>query len=111
MTLGQYLKDIRGERSIGQIAMKSDIDKGYLSKIERDERKPKPEMLKNLADAYGADYQELLKLNGQVPDDFVVIARKVGDVTEEQRLRLYRTLDKSIDDFLDKIKDNPEEGN
>ena len=52
MTLGEYLKIARGDRTLGQLSATSGIDKGYLSKIERDERKPKPEMLGKIAEAY-----------------------------------------------------------
>ena len=58
--LADILKKARGEMTLGQIAQKSGIDKGYLSKVERNERKPKPDMLEKLARAYAVDYHTLM---------------------------------------------------
>ena len=60
MGLGAYLKNARGEKTLGQISSISGIDKGYLSKIERGMRRPKPETLKKLAIAYDVDFKELV---------------------------------------------------
>lgn len=109
MTLGEYLKNARGDKTLGQISAASNIDKGYLSKIERDERKPKPEMLSKIAEAYRIEYQTLLKLCNSVPDDFIILARKVGDISTDQRDALYKLLDDTIDDVLDKL--SSKEGN
>lgn len=68
MTIGEYLKNARNDKTLGQISMISGIDKGYLSKIERGERTPKTNMLVRLADAYGVDYSELLLLHDQETD-------------------------------------------
>jgi len=64
MSLGTYLKNARGEKTLGQISAISGIDKGYLSKIERDMRKPKPETLRKLATAYDVDFKELVAVSG-----------------------------------------------
>ena len=103
MTLGEYLKIARGDRTLGQLSATSGIDKGYLSKIERDERKPKPEMLGKIADAYKIDYQTLMNLCNTVPDDFIILARKVGNISAEQRSAIYKILDQTIDDVLEKL--------
>lgn len=66
--LGDFLREVRGERSLGQIAQKSGIDKGYLSKVERNERKPKPDMIDSLAKAYGVSFGELMELSGYNAD-------------------------------------------
>ena len=95
MTLGEYLKIARGDRTLGQLSATSGIDKGYLSKIERDERKPKPEMLGKIAEAYKIDYQTLMNLCNTVPDDFIISA--------EQRSAIYKILDQTIDDVLEKL--------
>ena len=60
MSLGAYLKNARGDKTLGQISAISGIDKGYLSKIERDMRNPKPGMLMKLASAYGVDFNDLI---------------------------------------------------
>lgn len=108
MTLGEYLKKARGERTLGQISAASSIDKGYLSKIERDERKPKPEMLGKISEAYKINYQTLLQLCDSVPDDFIVLARKVGDISADERDKLYKILDETIDNVLESL--SAEEG-
>ena len=64
LMIGNYLKEIRAEKTLGQISAISGIDKGYLSKIERGERKPKIEMLEKLALAYEVEVYTLMKLAG-----------------------------------------------
>ena len=79
MLLGEYLKKIRGDKTIGQISNKSGIDKGYLSKIERNERRPKPDMIEQLSKAYGADYHEMMNICGYLSEPMLI--RRIRKVT------------------------------
>lgn len=99
-TIGEFLRAARGEKTLGQIAMASGIDKGYLSKIERNERRPKPDMLAKLAQAYGVSYDELMVAGGYAsPEselfsanpDIRIIARAGKKLSPEQaeQLRKY----------------------
>jgi hypothetical protein len=38
-------------------------------------------------------------------DDFIILRRKAGQVPPEQRKRLYKFLDSTIDNFLEALKD------
>jgi transcriptional regulator with XRE-family HTH domain len=49
------------------------------------------------------------KENDEVPEEFLVMARKAGDISPEQRKRLYKFLDSTIDNFLEAL--NHEEPN
>jgi len=70
MSLGAYLKNARGDKTIGQISAISGIDKGYLSKIERDIRNPKPGMLVKLASAYGVKFNDLILIRDNIVVEF-----------------------------------------
>lgn len=60
--LGDFLRSARGDRSLGQIANESGIDKGYLSRVERGERMPKADKIRSLAEAYGVDIDTLVRV-------------------------------------------------
>lgn len=94
LTLGEYLRNIRGDKTLGQIAAISGINKGYLSKIENGERNPKPEKLEELSHAYTADYDILMEICGYKKKDPLIIRRlrnvsdKLDDETQEKMLKL-----------------------
>ena len=109
MTLGEYLREFRGEKTIGQIAQKSGIDKGYLSKIERSERHPKPDMIAQLAEAYGADYDTLMEICGYKEPDPILIRRirKATEKMDEQdQKRMMDILKENFQDLFDDEQDN-----
>lgn len=68
-SLGEFLKRARREsdKSLGQIALSSGIDKGYLSKVENGTRDPKPDTLRKIAEAYRVDYDVLVRLCAHIP--------------------------------------------
>jgi len=102
-TLGQHIKQLRGTKSLSQLSRECGIDKGYLSKIERDERKPKPEMLDNIAKAYGGDYNEMLEICGYKEPDPVII-RRIRKATEKmdkkQQKKMMDVLKQSFGDLF-----------
>ena len=62
---GEYLKRLRGSRSLGQIEALSGVTKSYLSKLERGERGiPSPAVLAKLAPALNVSYEELMTAAG-----------------------------------------------
>lgn len=108
MLLGEYLKKIRGDKTIGQISQRSGIDKGYLSKIERNERNPKPDMLEQLAEAYGGDYHKMMEICGYLSDP--VIVRRVRRLTEKmdeaQQARMMDILKSNFNELFDDEEDD-----
>lgn len=68
--LSIYLKKLRGEMSIRQVAEKTGISNAYLSQLESGKRdNPHPEILKKLAKFYGIPIIELLKKSGYLEED------------------------------------------
>lgn len=71
--LGSYLKTLRGERSLREVAEKCGISHTYLDTLEKGYdprtkkvRKPNPDILEKLATYYGVDYEYLMRLVGYI---------------------------------------------
>lgn len=69
--LGDLLKELRGKRSLREIADITELSHTYISDIEKGYRRgtkkpihPSPETLKRLADAYNYPYEKLMKVAG-----------------------------------------------
>lgn len=65
--LGEYLKHLREQKeySVNQLALKSGISNAQISRIETGKRKsPKPETLRNLAEALDVPYGDLMTRAG-----------------------------------------------
>ena len=60
-SIGAYLRDLRKKQGkpMRKVAAMLDIDQSTLSKIERNERPPKEDLLPKMADCYQIDLQEL----------------------------------------------------
>lgn len=68
--LSNYLKKLRGEMSIRQVAEKTGISNAYLSQLESGKRNnPHPDVLKKLAKFYGIPVIEFLKKAGYLDQD------------------------------------------
>ncbi|MBW1855447.1 MAG: helix-turn-helix transcriptional regulator [Deltaproteobacteria bacterium] len=68
--LSKYLKKLRGEMSIRQVAEKTGISNAYLSQLERGKRdNPHPDVLKKLAMFYEIPVIEFLKKAGYLDED------------------------------------------
>lgn len=93
--LGEYLQYLRGEKSLGQIEVKTGITKSYLSKIERGIRGiPSIRVLRKLAEAYQVDYHVLLQKAGYIdsmPSVIVVGVEldpaEAADIVEYAKIR------------------------
>ena len=58
--IGDYLKHARKDKSLGQISVAANLEKSYLSKIERGILQPKLDKLIPLSNAYKVPFVELL---------------------------------------------------
>lgn len=103
-SFGQYLVQLREEQSISQrkLAEMAGVTNSTISRIEADSVKPDPATLEKLAMALSVDKALLLTKCGysEIPEEFVLIARKTGDLSEEKRIEAYRIFNETIDKFL-----------
>lgn len=112
-SFGQYLKKAREEKDISQrrLAELSGISNAAISKIEAGAVNPDPITLEKLAGALSIEKELLLIKCGysEVPEEFVVLARKTGELTEDDREKVYCLLNRTIDKFLDGLDDDEED--
>lgn len=73
---GDYLKEIRGSRSLREMEKITGLSHTYLSTLEKGydprskkERKPTPEVIKRLAETLDENYFELMQLAGYMEND------------------------------------------
>ncbi len=69
---GKYLKDLRLLKgySINKLSLKSNVSNAHISRLERGVRSvPSPDVIKKLAKALEADYRELFKKAGYLPEN------------------------------------------
>lgn len=59
MTIGERLKRLRGDRSQREMADKLDITKSSWAMYERNERVPRDEIKKRIANFFGKSVQEI----------------------------------------------------
>ena len=106
-TFGRYIAQLREEKEISQrgLANKSGLTNSTISRIESDLVKPDIVTLEKLAQALEVDKSLLLTKCGysEIPEEFIVIARKTGELTESQRAEIYHKFNETIDNFLQKF--------
>ena len=108
MTFGARLRQLRRAQHLNQrtLAARVGIDFTYLSKLENGRLDPPAaDTIVRLADALGADADELLLLAGKVPQDLVPLItrspqwpaflRSIGDLTDAE-LRVLAALAREI---------------
>jgi len=112
-SFGQYLVQLREEKSISQrkLAEIAGVTNSTISRIEADSVKPDPATLEKLATALSVDKALLLTKCGysEIPEEFVMIARKTGELSEEKRAEAYKIFNATIDKFLQEEDDDEEE--
>jgi transcriptional regulator with XRE-family HTH domain len=104
ISFGQYLVQLREGKSIRQrkLAELAGVTNSTVSRLESDAVKPDHTTLEKLSVALDVDKSLLLTKCGysEIPENFVLIARKVGELSEEKRAEAYRIFNDTIDSFL-----------
>jgi transcriptional regulator with XRE-family HTH domain len=103
-TFGQYLIHLREEKSISQrrLAELAGVTNSTISRLESDAVKPDHSTLEKLSVALNIDKSLLLLKCGysEIPENFVMIARKIGELPEDKRAEAYQFFNNTIDRFL-----------
>lgn len=111
MSFGKYLRKLRKEKSMSQrkLAELAGVTNSTISRIESDFVNPDPITLEKLACALNVDKSLLLTKCGysEIPEEFVIIARKTGELSEEKRVEAFKIFNETIDKFLE--EDDEEE--
>ena len=111
---GQYLAQLREDKKMSQrrLAEAAGLINSTISRIESGAVKPDPTTIEKIASALGVDKTLLFVkcgYNDAIPEEFVVIARKAGELTDEKRKQAYRIFNDTIDQFLSDVDDDEEE--
>ena len=88
-SFGKYLVKLRNQKAISQrkLAELAGVTNSTISRLEADLVTPDLKTLEKLANALGIDKTLLLTKCGysEIPEEFVIIARKTGELSEEQK--------------------------
>lgn len=110
-SFGKYLANLREQKSISQrkLAELAGVTNSTISRLEADLVKPDLKTLEKLANALRIDKTLLLTKCGysEIPEEFVIIARKTGELSKEKRAEAYKIFNETIDKFL--LEDDDEE--
>ena len=68
LDIGPYLKELRGDRSLRQVARDSGVSDPFLSQIEKGQRNPGLRILRKLADFYEVSLNDLLRRAGYLEE-------------------------------------------
>ena len=103
-SFGKYLVKLINQKAISQrkLAELAGVTNSTISRLEADLVTPDLKTLEKLANALGIDKTLLLTKCGysEIPEEFVIIARKTGELSEEKRAEAYRIFNDTIDKFL-----------
>lgn len=112
-SFGKYLVHLREQKSISQrkLAELAGVTNSTISRLEADLVTPDLKTLEKLANALKIDKALLLTKCGysEIPEEFVIIARKTGELSEEKRTEAYKIFNDTIDRFLLDDDDDDEE--
>jgi len=110
LSFGKYLVQLREEQSISQrrLAELAGLNNSTISRIESGSVNPDPATLEKFAKALNIDKALLLTKCGysEIPEEFVVIARKAGELSEEKRAEAYKIFNETIDNFLSEYEED-----
>ncbi|MCT4542819.1 MAG: helix-turn-helix domain-containing protein [Vallitalea sp.] len=107
MTLGERIKYLRNERGLYQrdLANVLDIAVTTISGYERDDRRPNPETLKQIADFFGVTVDYLLgeensvdSLEQEFPEGIKVLRRATKELTPEARAKMVKLMKAFLED-------------
>lgn len=111
VSFGQYLIQLREQRTMSQrkLAELAGVTNSTISRIENDTVKPDPRTLEKIASALELDKTILFTKCGysEIPEDFIIIARRTGELTDAQRAEAYKIFNDTIDKFL--LEDDEED--
>jgi transcriptional regulator with XRE-family HTH domain len=122
--IGARIKELRlsNELTQDELARKIKLSPKMVSFYELGQRMPSRESLIALSEVFGVSMDYILckdnDLNSNpleaadldrtaafnVPEEFVVMARKTGEMTDEDRAMIYKIFDSTIDTFWAKYK-------
>jgi|GEM_PF-547301 len=104
VTLGEYIVQSRESEGLSQrkLAELAGLTNSTISRIESNQVKPDPATLEKIAQALNIDKLILMTKCGysEIPEDFIVIARKAGELTLEQRAELFQIFNNTIDGYI-----------
>lgn len=90
-TFGEYLRKLRGNRSLREMEKITGLSHTYLSTLEKGydprskkKRNPTPEALKNISEKLDVNYMELMKKAGYLPQDDTN-AKTIGEYIKNKR--------------------------
>jgi HTH-type transcriptional regulator, competence development regulator len=112
--LGTLLRELRGKKSLRQVADSTGLSHSYISDIENGYRRgsktplnPTPETLKRLSQAYDYSYEKLMELAGYIKKEVTVnVADKEISLTEDELLILNKIKQQPL--LFHKLADAPE---
>src|SRR5690606_4381897 len=102
MDLAQNLKALREQKGLLQkeVANAVDVHPSNYSKMEKGERDVSIEVADKLAKFYGVTLDELVHMNGKVPDEITIV-----DKSTNERLKLIAQLDEEDKNAIFRIID------
>lgn len=110
---GRNLAFLREEKRMSQrrLADLAGITNSTISRIEAGAVKPDLVTLEKLAKALDIEKDILLAKCGysEIPEEFILIARKTGELSEEKRMEAYKVFNETIDKFLAEFDEDEEE--
>ncbi len=103
-SFGEYIVQLRSQKHMSQrkLAEAAELTNSTISRIEANSVNPDPATLEKIAVALNVDKAILLTKCGysEVPVEYVVLARKTGELPREKQEELYRIFNTTIDSFL-----------
>lgn len=113
LTFGQYIVQLREKHGYSQrkLAEIAGVTNSTISRIEADTVNPDPDTLEKLSKALNVEKSLLLTKCGysEIPEEFIVIARKTGDLAEDKKAKIYQIFNDTIDKFLLNMDDDEED--
>ena len=100
-SLGELLKELRGDRSLRAIADLSDgrISHSQLKNLENSDSAPRPETLMVLSEVYNYPYENLLIAAGYLPAKAMVSTTTAPDPLLRQILVKLTSMERSIEEL------------
>lgn len=104
ISFGKYLVNLREQKSISQrkLAELAGVTNSTISRLEADLVTPDLKTLEKLANALDINKDLLLAKCGyvEIPEEIVIISRKIKDLSEEKRVEAYKMFNEAVDKFF-----------